>query len=90
MKSFYQLLISGCVLVLSHSCSSSCDEAGKKLSEQEVDIRGTEYFADINNKAKCEAYASSIKAYIEDMKNCKEDDAIIKSYQNSLDALDCE
>lgn len=74
------------LLLLAFGCGSSCDEASLKNAYDEVDVRGDEYFADLNNKAKCNAYVGALEDCIDQMKNCDVDPTEIESYQNTLDA----
>ena len=77
---FFYCLFLSCFLC----CGSSCDETSLIVAYGEVESRGTEFFADPNNKAKCQAYVNALENCIDDMKDCDVDPNMIESYENSL------
>lgn len=68
------------------SCRDDCDQNSLSNAYDEVDSRGTEYYADPTNRDKCQAYVKSLEDCIDQMKTCDVDPTMIESYENSLES----
>lgn len=84
MKAFYLLSFILTLFLINSGCGSNCDDAALTAAYNDVDSRGTEFFADPTNKAKCQAYVNALENCIDDMKTCDVDATMIESYENSL------